>query len=268
MDPAARAHARSIPTVSQARRLIGRIALLELSSGSALEAFPKSVPVRYARCSTSGVLRIPAPPRPVDRTASYDHRMTALARAMNIPLDLGLVELTTRPICASLGLSSGAQAIDPARRVLVLELEAHRPHVRPATDGRDCLRSDFDFFRVLFRVLFGGFLRVWLGGSLTGEVIHRSAADPVPRARNLIIMARAPHRRRSVPPAPARWRPDARPPPAHRRPPKWILAQRAIWFRFDPIRASSRVRSRSKLGVRDRPGPHPAHRPPHQIRQR
>ena len=38
----------------------------------------------------------------------------------------------------------------------------------------------------------------------------------------------------------------------------WVFAQRAIWFRFDPIRASSRVRSRSSSGVRDRPGPHPA----------
>ena len=38
----------------------------------------------------------------------------------------------------------------------------------------------------------------------------------------------------------------------------WILAQRAIWFRFDPIRASSQVRSRCSLAyatvqVRTRP---------------
>ena len=38
----------------------------------------------------------------------------------------------------------------------------------------------------------------------------------------------------------------------------WILAQRAIWFRFEPIRASSRVRSRSSsacatVQVRTRP---------------
>ena len=38
----------------------------------------------------------------------------------------------------------------------------------------------------------------------------------------------------------------------------WVLAQRAIWFRFDPIRASSRVRSRSSsacatVQVRTRP---------------
>ena len=46
-----------------------------------------------------------------------------------------------------------------------------------------------------------------------------------------------------------------------------VLAQRAIWFRFAPIRASSRVRSRSDLGVRHGPGAHPAHRPAHQIRQ-
>ena len=31
--------------------------------------------------------------------------------------------------------------------------------------------------------------------------------------------------------------------------PLWVLAQQAIWFRFEPIRASSRVRSRSTLAA-------------------
>ena len=48
----------------------------------------------------------------------------------------------------------------------------------------------------------------------------------------------------------------------------WILAQRAIWFRFEPIRARQRGALSLQFGVRDGPGPHPANRSAHQIRER
>ena len=76
-----------------ARRLIGRIALLELSPPvleRALEAFPKSVPVRTLDALHLASCEYLRHQGQSIALASYDHRMTALARAMNIPLfDLG-----------------------------------------------------------------------------------------------------------------------------------------------------------------------------------
>ena len=84
-------HARKLADShgESARRLTGQIALLELSPPvleRALEAFPGSVSVRtldalhlasceYLRNQNQSVA-----------LASYDHRMNAIARAMNIPL--------------------------------------------------------------------------------------------------------------------------------------------------------------------------------------
>ena len=68
-----RLHARTLDDShgESARRLIGRIALLELSP-PVLErcagGLSRVCSRAHARCPTSGVLRIPAPPRPVDRT--------------------------------------------------------------------------------------------------------------------------------------------------------------------------------------------------------
>ena len=86
-----RLHARQLAEShgEAARLLIGRIALLELSPpvlARALDAFPVSVSVRtldalhlasceYLRKQGQSIV-----------LASYDGRMTALARAMNIPL--------------------------------------------------------------------------------------------------------------------------------------------------------------------------------------
>ena len=70
---------------------------------------------------------------------------------------------------------------DHARRVLVLELQpiGHRGYLVGIAPQHG------DFFRVLLRVLFGGLLRIWLGRSLTGEVIHRRSSRPGPASEKL-----------------------------------------------------------------------------------
>ena len=132
---------------------------------------------------------------------------------------------------------------DHARRVLVLELKriGHLGHlVRMAP-------QHFDFFRVLFRlpVLILVLLLVLLlaGESLTGDVILRRTRRPGAVSEKLdhhrgsswtakVSSARSIATRCAITSTASAF-------------PLWVFAQRAIWFRFEPIRASSRVRSRS-----------------------
>ena len=143
---------------------------------------------------------------------------------------------------------------DDARRVLVLELKriGHVGHlVRIAP-------QHFDFFRVLLRVpvlilvmlLFGG------EGLLASEVVCRRRSRPGSASEKLdhhrdsprtvkVSSARSMATRCATTSSASAFS-------------LWVLAQRAIWFRFDPIRASSRVRSRSRsvcatVQVRTRP---------------
>ena len=86
-----RLHARKLADShgEAARGLIGRIALLELSPSvlaRALEAFPASVSVRTLdalHLASCEYLRNQGQPIAL---ASYDHRMTAVARAMDMPI--------------------------------------------------------------------------------------------------------------------------------------------------------------------------------------
>ena len=86
-----RLHARKLADShgESARRLTGQIALLELAPPvleRALEAFPGSVSVRTLdalHLASCEYLRNQSQPIAL---ASYDHRMNATARAMNIPL--------------------------------------------------------------------------------------------------------------------------------------------------------------------------------------
>ena len=86
-----RLHARKLEDShgEAARGLIGRIALLELSPSvlaRALEAFPASVSVRTLdalHLASCEYLRNQGQPIAL---ASYDHRMTAVARAMDMPI--------------------------------------------------------------------------------------------------------------------------------------------------------------------------------------
>ena len=72
-----------------ARKLIGQIAFLELSPPvleRALEAFPGSVSVRTLDALHLASCEYLCNQGQSIALASYDHRMTAIARAMNIPL--------------------------------------------------------------------------------------------------------------------------------------------------------------------------------------
>ena len=85
-----RLHARTLADShgEAARRLIGRIALLELSPPvleRALEAF-ESVPVRTLDALHLASCEYLRHQGQSIALASYDHRMTAIARAINIPL--------------------------------------------------------------------------------------------------------------------------------------------------------------------------------------
>ena len=153
---------------------------------------------------------------------------------------------------------------DDARRVLVLELKrvGHVGHlVRIAP-------QHFDFFRVLLRVPVLILVLILFGGEvlLAGEVVRRrrcrpgSASEKLDHHRGSPLTVNVSSARSMATRCAATSSASAFS--------LWILAQRAIWFRFDPIRASSRVRFSLQLGVRDRPGAHPANRPAHQIRQR
>ena len=139
---------------------------------------------------------------------------------------------------------------DDARRVLVLELKriGHVGHlVRIAP-------QHFDFFRVLLRVpvliLFGGEVL------LAGEVVRcrrcrpGSASEKLDHHRGSPLTVKVSSARSMATRCAATSSASAFS--------LWILAQRAIWFRFEPIRASSRVRSRSSsacatVQVRTRP---------------
>ena len=93
----------------------------------------------------------------------------------------GLLELVHHPAYLRIARVVLRGPGDDPRRVLVLELKpiSHRGHLVGIAPQHG------DFFRVLFRVLFGGFLRIWLGGSLTGEVIHRGRRRPGPASQKL-----------------------------------------------------------------------------------
>ena len=125
-----------------------------------------------------------------------------------------------------------------SRRVLVLELKpiGHPGHlVRMAP-------QHFDFFRVLFRFR----IRVLAGDEvlLAGEVVRRrrrrtgAASEKFDHHRSLspctpkVPSARSMATRCAITSTASAFS-------------LWVFAQRAIWFRFEPIRASSRVRSRS-----------------------
>ena len=86
-----RLHARTLADShgESARRLIGRIALVELSPPvleRALETFPESVPVRTLDALQLASCEYLRHQGQSIALASYDPRMTAIARAMNIPL--------------------------------------------------------------------------------------------------------------------------------------------------------------------------------------
>ena len=130
---------------------------------------------------------------------------------------------------------------DHARRVLVLELKrvGHLGHlVRMAP-------QHFDFFRVLLLLL----VLILAGNEvfLAGEIVCRRCRRPGSASEKL-------DHHRSLSPCTPKV-PSSRSMATRCATTSttsasslWILAQRAIWFRFDPF----------QLGVRDRPGPHPA----------
>ena len=134
---------------------------------------------------------------------------------------------------------------DDARRVLVLELKrvGHVGHlVRIAT-------QHFDFFRVLLRVPVLILVLILFGGEvlLAGEVVRRCRCRPGSASEKLdhhrgspstvkVSSARSMATRCATTSSASAFS-------------LWVFAQRAIWFRFDPIRASSRVRSRSTLAA-------------------
>ena len=130
---------------------------------------------------------------------------------------------------------------DDARRVLVLELKrvGHVGHlVRIAP-------QHFDFFRVLLRVPVLILVLILVGGEvlLAGEVVRCRRCRPGSASEKLdhhrgspstvnVSSARSMATRCAATSSASAFS-------------LWILAQRAIWFRFDPIRASSRVRRSS-----------------------
>ena len=141
---------------------------------------------------------------------------------------------------------------DDSRRVFVLELKpiGHSSHlVRIAP-------QHFDFFRVLFLVLILIPLRVLRRESLAGEVVRRCRCRPGSASKKLdhhrgspstvnVSSARSMATRCAVTSSASAFS-------------LWVFAQRAIWFRFEPIRARQRVRSRSSsacatVQVRTRP---------------
>ena len=93
----------------------------------------------------------------------------------------GLLELVHHPANLRIARVILRCPGDHARRVLVLELQpiGHRGHLVGIAPQHG------DFFRVLLRVLFEGLLRIWPGGSLTGEVIHRGRRRPGPASEKL-----------------------------------------------------------------------------------
>ena len=143
---------------------------------------------------------------------------------------------------------------DDPRRVLVLELQ-------PIGHGGHLVRmapQHFDFFRVLLLLPVLILVLILFGGEvlLAGEVVRRCRSRPGSASEKLD------HHRGS----PSTAKVSSARSMATRCVTTsitsafslWILAQRAIWFRFDPIRASSRVRSRSSsvcatVQVRTRP---------------
>ena len=153
---------------------------------------------------------------------------------------------------------------DDARRVLVLELKriGHVGHlVRIAP-------QHFDFFQVLLRVPVLILVLILFGGEvlLAGEVVRCRRCRPGSASEKLD------HHRGS----PSTVKVSSARSMATRCVTTsitsafslWILAQRAIWFRFDPIRARLAGALSLQFGVRYGPGPHPANRSAHQIRQR
>ena len=134
-----------------------------------------------------------------------------------------------------------------ARRVLVLELKpiGHSGHlVRVAP-------QHFDFFRVLLLLLVLILILVLLlfGREvvLAGEVVRRRPRRPSSASEKLdhhrgspstvkVSIARSMATRCAITSTASAFS-------------LWVFAQRAIWFRFEPIRANSRVRSRSTLAA-------------------
>ena len=142
---------------------------------------------------------------------------------------------------------------DHARRVLVLELKriGHLGHLVRISP------QHFDFFRVLFLLPLLILVLFVCGEWLAGEVVRRrrrrpgSASEKLDHHRSLSpCTPKVPSSRSMATRCATTSTTSASS--------LWILAQRAIWFRFDPIRASSRVRSRSSsacatVQVRTRP---------------
>ncbi len=113
------------------------------------------------------------------RFAVLDRRPGVAVRLKSGPG--GLLEFVHHPACLRIARVVLRGPGDDPRRVLVLELKpiSHGSHLVGIAPQHG------DFVRVLFRVLFGGFLRIWLGRSLTGEVIHRSRRPPGPAGQKL-----------------------------------------------------------------------------------
>ena len=194
---------------------------------------------------------------PTARFSVLDSRPGVAVRFQ--PRPGGLLELVHHPVYLRVARGILRRPGDHARGVLVLELQrvGHGGHlVRIAA-------QNFHFFRVLFLVLV--LLLVLRGESLAGEIVRRL------RRRSGAVSEKLDHHRGSSRTAKVS---NARSIATRcaitstaSAFPLWALAQRAIWFRFEPIRASSRVRSRSTLAAAGGPGARPRHRPPQQLRQ-
>ena len=143
---------------------------------------------------------------------------------------------------------------DDPRRVLVLELQ-------PIGHGGHLVRmapQHFDFFRVLLLLPVLILVLILFGGEvlLAGEVVRRCRSRPGSASEKLdhhrgspstvnVSSARSMATRCVTTSSASAFS-------------LWVFAQRAIWFRFEPIRARQRVRSRSSsacatVQVRTRP---------------
>ena len=176
---------------------------------------------------------------PAARFSVLDGRPGVAVRLQ--PCPGGFLELVHHPFYLRVARGILRRPGDHARGVLVLELQrvGHGGHlVRIAA-------QNFHFFRVLFLVLVLVLvlLLVPRGESLASEIVRRLRRRPGAVSEKLdhhrgsswtakVSSARSIATRCAITSTASAF-------------PLWVFAQRAIWFRFEPIRASSRVRSRS-----------------------
>ena len=190
--------------------------------GAMFRLFPVSRSTRAARMCTC------APP-PRSRCSTADHAYRSGSKPAHAVLSNSS---STRPICSSVGASSGAHAITPA---VYLCLNSSPSATAAAKNGSPRSTSTPSRGRP---------------AESRSPTRYSAAppAEPVPRARNLTCI---PHL--APPPRP---RPASSPISrsiasrcaitcAASAAPLYVFAHRAIWFRLFPIRATCRVRSRS-----------------------